>query len=228
MSCVQSALPGYARRWVLSSLRHSGLGERGRLARCLRPPAKGACYRAVTLTSNAGSQIRAIRRDAEWMRPGRSRSPNRNKRSAGGSKRAPAVQGSKRLKNEARGGCDWGARLCPTDLFSASAAGSAGFPACGFAELSSSAMVSVRTGDWKVPRTRRQECLRYGAKQVRVQRTSRSTAEGGGATDQLQPSAPCNAAATGASPTVALRARGRRGAFPVGSMPAGRYSRRHL
>ncbi len=63
-------------------------------------------------------------------------------------------------------------------LFSASAASSAGFPACGFTELSSSAMVSeVRTGDWKVPRTRRQECLRYAAKQIpasaRAERTAR-------------------------------------------------------
>ncbi len=53
------------------------------------------------------------------------------------------------------------------DQFSVSAASSAGFPACGFAELSSSAMFSaVKTGDWKVPRTRRQDCLRYGAEQV--------------------------------------------------------------
>ena len=39
--------------------------------------AKGVRYRGWTLKSRASSGLRAIRRDAEWMRPRRSRSPNR-------------------------------------------------------------------------------------------------------------------------------------------------------
>ena len=42
---------------------------------------------------------------------------------------------------------------------------SVGFPACGFPELSSSGFHGGRpelgTGDWKVPKTRRLESLRY-------------------------------------------------------------------
>ena len=41
-------------------------GERGRLARCLWPPAKGSCYRGVTLELGVRSRPRTIRRDAEW------------------------------------------------------------------------------------------------------------------------------------------------------------------
>ena len=41
-------------------------GERGRLARCLWPPAKGACERGVTLELGVRSRLRTIRRDAEW------------------------------------------------------------------------------------------------------------------------------------------------------------------
>ena len=41
-------------------------GERGRLARCLWPPAKGVCYRGVMLQLIVCSRLRTIRRDAEW------------------------------------------------------------------------------------------------------------------------------------------------------------------
>ncbi len=41
-------------------------GERGRLARCLWPPAKGVCDRGVTLELSIRSRLRTIRRDAEW------------------------------------------------------------------------------------------------------------------------------------------------------------------
>ncbi len=41
-------------------------GERGRLARCLWPPAKGVCYRGMMLELTVRSRLRTIRRDAEW------------------------------------------------------------------------------------------------------------------------------------------------------------------
>jgi hypothetical protein len=50
--------------------------------------AKGVWYRGWALKSGAGSARRAIRRDAEWMRPGRSRSPNRKQLSSCGRTRA--------------------------------------------------------------------------------------------------------------------------------------------
>jgi hypothetical protein len=52
--------------------------------------------------------------------------------------------------------------------FGVSAASGAGFPACGFTELSSSVAFSAGM-NWglEVPRTRRQECLRYGGRSAR-------------------------------------------------------------
>jgi len=52
-------------------------GERGRPARCLWPPAEGVCDRGMMLELRARSRGQAIRRDAEWKRPGWSRSPTR-------------------------------------------------------------------------------------------------------------------------------------------------------
>src|SRR2546428_14178633 len=77
----------------------------------------------------------------------------------------PPGLGNRRLADCGTGNLTTDDRINADKRSFVSAAGSAGFPACGFAELSSSAMFSaVKTGDWKVPRTRRQECLRYGAK----------------------------------------------------------------
>jgi hypothetical protein len=50
-------------------------GERGRPARCLWPPAKDIRQRHAANKEVGRSKRRASRRDANWKRPGRSRSP---------------------------------------------------------------------------------------------------------------------------------------------------------